>query len=223
MTRFNGKKGSLAIVAVFLLTIAFVSVLGMVQKCHAFDLTITGNQVMLESKNLDPSRGITLEAGDRWRVLLSFEDTLLRFGGEEACDVSLYGMAIMRRFQIGGLALDLGAGYFIPQVERRLAFREALWLEINHLYPEGAHIDFDDPDIYEYELHGNFGGFFRVSYEQYLTKRIALSLGGGYRYLKLQESLTRDHRAYCPGSWVEFGRWQDLGGGFVTLGLAFHF
>jgi len=220
--RFNEKE-VLKLTLTFVLAIVFDFICGVIQECHAFDLSITGNQVMLNSENLDPSRGISLEAGNLWRVSLSFEDTLLRFGGQEACDVRLYGLAIVRRFQVGGLALDLGGGYFIPEVERRAPFREGMWLEINHIYPEGNHSSFNKPDIYEYELHGNIGGFFRVSYEQYLTKRIALYFGGGYRYLKLQENLVRDHGAYRPGSWVEFMRWQDLGGGFIALGLNFHF
>ena len=191
--------------------------------CQGFDLSIMSNQVILESENLDPSRGITLEAGNLWRVSLSFEDTLLRFGGQEACDVRLYGLAIVRRFQVGGLALDLGGGYFIPEIEKRKAFGEAMWLEINHAYPEGKHLSFNYPDIYEYELHGNIGGFFRLSYEQFVTEHLSVYFAGGYRYLKLQENLVRDHRAYAPGSWVEFIRWQDFSGCAINLGLRVRF
>ena len=192
-------------------------------KCHAFDLSVTGNQTLLESKNLDPSRGVLLEAGNLWRVSLSFEDTLLRFGGQEACDVRLYGLAIVRQVQIGAVTFALGGGYYMPEIERRKGFREAMWLEINHAYPEGAHRSFNNRDKYDYELHGNFGGFFRVSFEQYMTKHLSVYFAGGYRYLKLQENLVRDHRAYSPGSWVEFMRWQDLSGCAISLGLIMKF
>lgn len=90
MKLFYSEKEVLVVILLFSLAVALGFFLAFVQKSHAFDLSVTGNQVMLNSENLDPSRGVLLEAGNLWRVSLSFEDTLLRFGGQETCDIRLY-------------------------------------------------------------------------------------------------------------------------------------
>lgn len=191
-------------------------------KSQAFELKLNPMVCVLASSNLDPSQGALVEIGTKWKAVLSYEKALLRFVGQEACDVELYGFMAMRRIRIRDLRMDIGGGYFYPSIQKRAAFREAMMLEINRIYPEGNHSWHND-DTYGYELHGNVGGLFRLAYEKTITKHLSFSFGAGYRFLKLQENLIRDHRNYASNSWVEFMRWQDMSGYFISAGVSVRF
>jgi len=184
---------------------------------HALDLTV--NQYTVASENIEYLRGFQLEAGDKLRFGISQEQGLIYFAGQETINLKLIGFLLIKNWELDNFNFAIGAGYYFPKATETQAFREGMWLEINHIYPEGKHASFLCPDVYRYDIHGNAGGFIRAGYLQNINKWFSIGFDAGYRFLKLRETLIRDHTAYSPGSWVEFNRCQDLSGGFVALRL----
>jgi len=183
-------------------------------KAYAIDLSI--NNYTVASESIEYTRGFQIEAGDKLRLAISYEQGLIYFAGQETIDLKLVGLLLLREWKFNNLSMAIGAGYYFPDISEATAFREGMCLEINHSYPEGVHVWTAD-DIYRYEIHGNIGGLIKVGALIWHTKHLSLGLDAGYRFLKLREVLTRDHSNYDPDSWIEFNRCQDLSGGFVAM------
>jgi len=181
---------------------------------HALDLTV--NQYTVASKNIEYLRGFQLEVGDKLRFGVSQEQGLIYFAGQETINLKLTGLLLIKNWDLDNFNFAIGAGYYFPKATETQAFREGMWLEVNHIYPEAIH-SWSRPDVYRYDIHGNAGGFIRAGYLQEITKHLAIGFDAGYRFLKLRETLIRDHKTYDPGSWVEFNRCQNLSGGFIAL------
>jgi hypothetical protein len=213
----------LILFCVFIFVCFFFATLAITQGA---EISTAFTQSYFQDKDLEPTRGVILEVKkESLPVLVSFsyEEMLLRLCGQETADISLIGVGVGVQYPYEFLTFSLGASYYFPNVSNRGAFREGLWLAINHMYPEGAHADYWDPDVYTYEVHGDIGAWFKVDASCPVSEHLACHLGLGYRYLNLEEHYMRDHRNYAPGSWVEFVEYRDLSGGFVFFGLTWRF
>ena len=188
---------------------------------HALTASLQYQHVIYDDSELEPSGGLRLSlCGKRFSLGLSYESTLLVLGGQEAVDIDLWGLGLGARMARQPFTLQFGLSYYFPDIEYRGAFREAMWLHVNHIYPEGAHDSYNSPDEYAYELHGGLGSHIKLSAEHELCERLWLNISLGYRYLRLTEHYVRDHRAYNASSWVEFINYRDFSGGIVFVGVA---
>lgn len=203
----------------FILSVACAFLFGVIQKCQAFEISVTPVHYILQAENYGQSEGFLLGLGGDLKVSLSYEGIIGRFVGQEAVKIDLYGLQVAKKFSlINGFSLETGLGYYMPKWQETKAFREAMWLEVNGIY--GDHSYFD-PDHYEYRLFANIGGFVNLEYEGSIWKNLSVRGIAGYRFLNLHENIRRIQPQ--SNSYVEFGRDRDFSGGFVGLGLEWRF
>ena len=187
-------------------------------KSYAWDLSLNCSHIIPTDTELSSSRAISLTTGNTIFAQLSYEETMLTLGGQEAVDISLLGVGVGFKKDL----FEIGIAYYLPNTSHRPAFREAMWLHFTHIYPDDIHSWYDD-DTYKYNLNGNIGAYVGLNLERQLTDSLHFNFFIGYRYLKLQEYYLRDHQNYANGSWVEFINYRDFSAGIAMVGIRWEF
>lgn len=194
---------------------------------HAFTPSLQYEHVIYSDSELEPSGGVELELLTKkfypFSLNLSYESTLLVLGGQEAADIDLFGVGLAVKLPQRYFVLQLGASWYFPDVSYKRSFGEAMYLHINHVFPEGkGYADYND--LFTYELHGNLGAYVKLDFNYEITKTLWLNFSVGYRYLSLMEHyLRRDTEPEQLGQWVEFINYRDFSGGIVFIGVTKRF
>lgn len=141
----------------------------------------------------------------------SYEKTLIRYGGQELGELKVFGLGFKLNREIGkGLNLNLGIGYYLPQVELRASASEAMCIEMSQT------VYIQDPssvrDHYNYDLNNAFGGDISLNMELWHSFRFSI----GYRFLKFEEVMMCRADRFGDGHWEIF-KYRDYSGPFVGI------
>ena len=151
---------------------------------------------------LDNGKGLVLSGSlNDFFAELSYEDTLLRFGGQECVDIELYGLNIgYKRLlpikSFGNIEGFISLGYYYPDTQTRPAFHfDGAWYAFNILGPHGNDYHWDH---YSYELHPDIGCTLGGRYLHPIGERLTIGGGLSYRWLSLKEEVYGWNGAYHP-------------------------
>jgi len=178
------------------ITALLVLVFGVVVPAAAYGLDVSAEAYhsVYISEKLEAGQGVKLRAsGEMLYIWGSYEQTMTRFGGQEATDIDLLGAGIGMRRALDGINLWMEAGYFMPSITYRTSWPEAAAYEMNSVVT-GATKHWE---VYEYALKPAVGGAIGISY-LYKMGLWAVSLDSAYRYLRLGEWII-GHNSDWPG------------------------
>jgi hypothetical protein len=141
----------------------------------------------------------------------SYEKTLIRYAGQELGDLRIISLGFRFKREISnGLNLNLGIGYYLPQVELRASASEAMCIEMSQT------VYITDPssinDHYNYDLQNAFGGDISLSATVWNSLQFAI----GYRFLKFEEVMMCRADRFGDGHWEIF-KYRDFSGPFIGI------
>jgi len=174
------------------------------------------------SEKLEAGPGVKLKiSGETLYVWGSYEQTMTRFGGQEAIDINLMGAGIGMRRKLDGFHLWAEAGYYVPSTKYRIPWHEAARYEMNSVVTGATRYW----DVYEYDLRARPGGALGISY-LYNADPWVISLNSTYRYLRLEEWIlghNSDWQGPGTGPWWEICRDRGFSAWQIGLSLARRF
>ncbi len=181
-------------------------------------LNFTGVYSLYQNENLDSGRGLKLSADFNSPLYpwASYEETMLRFAGQEMSDMKVYG---------GGFGIKKDGwfaelGYYLPKYELRNSYKEALWLEINRVVSPGL-----DPAGYHgngftYEINDDFGLAVGKEFEYPLTDSLSLQFAAIYRWLRFKDVIICH---FDSTTYWEVYAYRDFSGVLVNLAFQWRF
>ena len=178
----------------------------------AGEIAVTSTYNIYQSEKLEAAPGLKLSGGaDHLYVWGSYENTLLRFGGQESVDINLYGAGLGFRGRMEAVTLFMEIGYYYPRynVSPLFSIESASYAFFESI---GLHSPFAH---HLYDLSGGFGGQLGIEISHKLTDFISVSGVVAYRALTLKETIYAHNGSmvYADSHWEifterDFSAWQ---------------
>jgi len=206
----------------------------------ASDIRLSYKATFPNSDALSTTGGVEFEAShEGYLAWMSYEESMLRFVGQECVDISMFGMGLGYRLPIvKNLSVAIKGGYYKPFHNYRATYQEAIYRQM-HAYVENAEgqnwrdngIDYDIASA-EYDIYGGFGGEIEVNWTVPLFDWLNLDLIAGWRYLNLKDRISANINGLGPehddlsetGSpYHEFLQYRNWNGGVLGVSLTWRF
>lgn len=169
------------------------------------------------NEDLETGRGFELSLKSSKHpafVWVSYEETVLTFGGQLMAEMKLYNMGV-------GVKKDgwyLKANYCYPKPNFFPSYKEGLWLKINDiLQPSYAPADYHDNN-FAYEISDGIGIAAGTEYDFEITDSLYIYLSAEYRWLKLRSSITCE---FPNGTYWEIYHNEDFSAAVLNVGIKY--
>ena len=184
----------------------------------AINLNLGPIYSIYSNENIENGRGLKLSADWDFPIYpwISYEKTLLRFGGQEMTNIGIYGGG----FGIKKKGWFVELGHYIPKPSLKPSYKEALWLEINRvlspsLDPAGYH-----DNGFTYEINDDFGLAVGKEFEYPLTDSLSLQFAAIYRWLRFKDVIICH---FDSTTYWEVYAYRNFSGVLVNLAFQWRF
>lgn len=166
---------------------------------HGLEFIFAPASHIYSSGSLDNSEGFDFEISHKNITAdLSFEKAMLRFGGQEAQLIYLYGFSLGYKKSLKNVEGFFQIGVYDSLTKSRDSFEHGDAAQYAFIEALGLRGDDYSWDNHRYGLDSSIGCNLGGQYLYHFTKRFSAGIGLTYRWLRLTESVYGWNGAYNP-------------------------